>query len=110
MLARALVHHPEVLVLDEPTNGLDLQARHQLLHQLGSLARNGTTLLLVSHRMEEILPEISRVVLLKQGTVVEDGPASDVLSDGPLSALFGTPLKVFVHGGYRQVLPATDQV
>ncbi|MFM7641986.1 MAG: ABC transporter ATP-binding protein [Cyanobium sp.] len=110
LLARALVHHPEVLVLDEPTNGLDIQARHQLLDRLGSLARNGTTLLLVSHRIEEILPEINRVVLLKRGAVVGDGSAAEMLRDGPLSSLFGTPLKVVGHAGFRQVLPATEHI
>jgi iron complex transport system ATP-binding protein len=106
LLARALVHNPEVLVLDEPTNGLDLLARHQLLHDLGKLARGGTTLLLVSHRIEEIIPEIKRVVLLKDGTVVGDGSTAELLRDGPLSALYGLPLRVVSSGGCRQVLPA----
>lgn len=109
LLARALVHNPEVLVLDEPTNGLDLLARHQLLQHLGELARGGTTLLLVSHRIEEIIPEIQRVVLLKDGTVVGDGPTADLLRDGPLSALYGLPLRVVSSGGFRQVLPALAQ-
>jgi len=106
LLARALVHHPEMLVLDEPTNGLDLQAKHQLLQILGDLARSGTTLLLVTHQIEAIIPEISRAVLLRQGEVVGDGPVSALLRDAPLSALFGTPLQVLVANGYRQVLPA----
>jgi iron complex transport system ATP-binding protein len=106
LLARALVHDPQVLVLDEPTNGLDLQAKHQLLHVLSELARAGTTLLLVTHQIEAILPEISRAVLLRQGAVVGDGPVSELLRDAPLSALFGTPLQVLAANGYRQVLPA----
>ena len=106
LLARALVHGPELLVLDEPSNGLDLQAKHQLLDALRQLARSGTTLLLVSHQIEAIIPEISRAVLLKSGQVVGDGPAAEMLSDAPLSALFDTPLKVFSLDGYRQVLPA----
>jgi iron complex transport system ATP-binding protein len=106
LLARALVHDPQVLVLDEPTNGLDLQAKHQLLQVLSELARAGTTLLLVTHQIEAILPEISRAVLLRQGTVVGDGPVSELLRDAPLSALFGTPLQVLAANGYRQVLPA----
>jgi iron complex transport system ATP-binding protein len=106
ILARSLVHDPEVLVLDEPTNGLDLQAKHQLLQILRELARAGTTLLLVTHQIEAILPEISRAVLLRQGSVVGDGPVSELLRDGPLSALFDTPLQVLSANGYRQVLPA----
>ncbi|MCP9791578.1 ABC transporter ATP-binding protein [Vulcanococcus limneticus] len=106
LLARALVHDPEVLVLDEPTNGLDLKARHQLLDQLRRLARAGTTLLLVTHQIEAIVPEIERAVLLRQGRVVGDGPTADLLQEGVLSELFDTPLRVLTSNGYRQVLPA----
>lgn len=106
LLARALVHGPEVLVLDEPTNGLDLQARHQLLGMLRDLARSGTTLLLVTHQIEAIIPEIRRAVLLREGRVVGDGPVEELLRDGPLSELFDTPLRVCSANGYRQVLPA----
>lgn len=107
LLARALVHQPELLVLDEPTNGLDLRARHGLLADLRQLAAAGTTLLLVTHQIEAIVPEIQRCVLLKQGQVVGDGLCDDLLRDAPLSALFDTPLQVVAGaGGYRQVLPA----
>jgi iron complex transport system ATP-binding protein len=106
LLARALVHSPEVLVLDEPTNGLDLKAKHQLLAILRDLARSGTTLLLVTHQIEAILPEIRRCVLLREGKVVGDGPTEALLRDAPLSALFATPLRVCEANGYRQVLPA----
>ena len=106
LLARSLVHRPRVLVLDEPTNGLDLQARHQLLAILGDLARSGTTLLLVTHQIEAIIPEIQRCVLLRQGQIVGHGSSDDLLQDGPLSALFDTPLRVIEAQGYRQVVPA----
>jgi len=106
LLARALVHGPEVLVLDEPTNGLDLKAKHQLLAILRQLARAGTTLLLVTHQIEAVLPEIRRCVLLREGRVVGDGPTETLLQDAPLSALFATPLRVCEANGYRQVLPA----
>lgn len=107
LLARALVHRPEVLVLDEPTNGLDLRARHQLLTSLRQLAGSGTTLLLVTHQIEAIIPEIGRCLLLGNGQLVADGPTDRLLTDGPLSSLFGTPLQVVQAGGWHQVLPAT---
>jgi len=106
LLARALVHEPEVLVLDEPTNGLDLRARHQLLASLRSLVAGGTTLLLITHQIEAIIPEVSRVLLLKQGRLVGDGPAAELLAAGPLSDLFDTPLRLVEADGWRQVLPA----
>jgi iron complex transport system ATP-binding protein len=106
LLARALVHDPDVLVLDEPTNGLDLQARHQLLAHLRNLAAGGTTLLLVTHQIEAIIPEVSRVLLLKQGKLVGDGPAAELLAAGPLSGLYDTPLRLVEEAGWRQVLPA----
>jgi iron complex transport system ATP-binding protein len=105
LLARALVHEPEVLVLDEPTNGLDLRARHRLLADLRRLARAGTTLLMVTHQIEAIIPEIRRVLLLKDGALVGDGPAAALLAPAPLSALFDTPLRVVEADGWRQVLP-----
>jgi iron complex transport system ATP-binding protein len=105
LLARALVHDPEVLVLDEPTNGLDLRARHQLLASLRELVAGGTTLLLVTHQIEAIIPEVSRVLLLQQGKLVGDGAAPDLLAAGPLSALYETPLRLVEAEGWRQVLP-----
>ena len=106
LLARALVHRPQVLVLDEPTNGLDLKAKHQLLTNLRSLAQAGTTLLLVTHQFEAIIPEISRCVFLSQGKVVGDGPIPQLMQNAPLSSLFDTPLQVSTAAGYRQVFPA----
>lgn len=105
LLGRALVHRPELLVLDEPLDGLDLKARHQLLATLRQLVREGTTLLLVTHQIEAILPEIQRCVLLRGGRVLADGPSEALLRDGPLSELFETPLRVLEANGYRQVLP-----
>ena len=92
-------------MLDEPTNGLDLRARHQLLTILRRLAQAGTTLLLVTHQVEAIIPEVSRCVLLQNGAVVGDGPAAELLCDQPLTELFGTPLRVIEARGWRQVLP-----
>jgi energy-coupling factor transporter ATP-binding protein EcfA2 len=70
------------------------------LEQLGQQVQQGTTLLLVTHRLEEIQPEISRVVFLKEGTVMADGPTDELLHDQPLSTLFNTLLRVVRGGGY----------
>lgn len=108
LLARALIHCPQILVLDEPTNGLDLKAAHELLATLRQLAQTGTTLLLVTHHIQEIIPEIKRVILLNQGRIQADGPKSDLLTAHHLSTLYGTPLRLHQEAGYYQVFPGSD--
>lgn len=101
LIARALVAEPRALLLDEPTGGLDLGARHRFLETLRRLARGGTTIVLVTHRVEEVLPEVERVVLLRDGRVAVSGPKGEVLCDAPLSVAYGAALHVEeVAGGY----------
>src|SRR5262249_56177590 len=100
LIARALVHQPRALVLDEPTRGLDLVARHQFMERVRTIARHGTTILLITHYVDEIIPEIDRVVLLKRGRIVRDGPKAAVLVAAPLSAAFGAPIAVDRVDGY----------
>ena len=92
-------------MLDEPTNGLDLRSRHQLLQLMRHLAMGGTTLLLVTHQIEAIVPEIARVLLLQKGRLIGDGAKSALLQSDRLSALFETPLQLISHHGWHQVLP-----
>ncbi|QEY31752.1 ATP-binding cassette domain-containing protein [Synechococcus sp. RSCCF101] len=106
LLARALVHQPEVLVLDEPCTALDLRAQHQFLGLLRRLAARGTTLVMVTHRVDALIPEIERCIFLKEGALIGDGPTASMLSSRGLSTLFGTPLQVCSANGYWQVLPA----
>ena len=103
LIARALVHTPKVLVLDEPTRGLDLVARHAFMERVRDVARQGTTILLVTHYVEEIIPEIDRVVLLERGRIAFDGPKRDVLTGPHLSQIFAGPLIVHEDGGYFHV-------
>ena len=105
LIARALVHEPEVLVLDEPSRALDLQASHQLIHCLRQLCRQGTTLVQVTHRIDTIIPEMKRVLFLQDGTISADGTPENMLTAERLSRLFSTPLTVVESGGFRQVLP-----
>lgn len=106
LLARALVNDPEALILDEPTSGLDLQASFQYLETARQLMSAGKTLVLVTHHIHEIPPEISQVVLLKAGMVVGQGSKSEMLTNERLSSLFDIPLEVVSANGYFQVLPA----
>ena len=103
LIARALVHAPAALVLDEPTRGLDLVSRHHFMERIRAVAREGTTILLVTHHVDEIIPEIARVILLRQGRIARDGAKSDVLTAEALSHAFDAPLSVEQSGGYFHV-------
>lgn len=105
LLGRALVHDPSVLVLDEPTSGLDLKACFQYLDLLRAQIGRGKTILLVTHHLHEIPPEIERVVLLKEGEVVADGAKANLLTDVNLSRLFDQPVTLVRANGWYQALP-----
>jgi iron complex transport system ATP-binding protein len=107
LLGRALINEPDALLLDEPTTGLDISASLYYLETVRSFMRSGKTVLLVTHHLHEIPPEIDRVVLLKEGRIVSDGKKSDVLTSEALSALFDHSLQVIALNGYYQVLPAS---
>jgi iron complex transport system ATP-binding protein len=103
LIARALVHQPVALVLDEPTRGLDLVSRHHFMERVRAVARQGTTILLVTHHVDEIVPEIERVILLRRGRIAADGPKSTVLTTTSLSHAFDAPLTVEHSGGYFHI-------
>ena len=107
LLGRALVHDPDTLVLDEPTSGLDLKTCFQYLAIIRRLMQTGTTLVLVTHHIHEIPPEISRVILLKYGRVVADGDKAELFTDARLSRLFDTPVHLLQAKGYYQAIPGT---
>ena len=94
LIARALVHRPRQLLLDEPSNALDLAAQRGLRDTLRRLAREGTGLVLVTHHLGDILPEIERVILMRDGRIVGDGPRTDLLTESKLSALFNTSVRI----------------
>jgi iron complex transport system ATP-binding protein len=100
LIARALAPDPRALLLDEPTTGLDLVARHHFLKMLQAIVRHGKTLLLVTHHIEEILPQIQRVVLLKEGRVFLDGPKHEILTTKNLTSLYGAEIVLQQSGDY----------
>jgi iron complex transport system ATP-binding protein len=104
LIARALVHDPQALVLDEPTSSLDLHATIELREILRKLASGGISVLMVTHHLPDIIPEIRRVVLFRQGRVYCDGPKEQVLEARTLGELFGVPVEVLVKDGYYHVL------
>ena len=94
LIARALVHRPRQLLLDEPSNALDLAAQRELRDTLRRLAAEGTGLVLVTHHLGDILPEIDRVILMRGGRIVGDGPRTELLTAPRLSDLFNTPVRI----------------
>lgn len=105
LLGRALVHDPDVLLMDEPTNGLDLKASFEYLALVRRLMAEGKTVILATHHLHEIPPEIGRAVLLKEGRVVADGPKAEVLTSRRLSDLYGTPVEVVRANGFLRAVP-----
>jgi iron complex transport system ATP-binding protein len=103
LIARALVTDPVALLLDEPTTGLDFVARHRFMQSVRRLARGGTTVVIVTHHIEEVVPEMQRVVLIDRGRVAVDGTPGDVLTAEHLGRVFGAPLAVQRSGDSYQV-------
>lgn len=100
LIARGLVHGPQTLLFDEPCNTLDLAAQMQLRETMRHLAQSGLGILLVTHHVSEIIPEIERLVLLREGRILADGPKQEILTAENLTRLFGIPVRLFSRDGY----------
>jgi len=100
LIARALVHKPRALLFDEPCNSLDLSAQQKVRHTMSALASSGTAIILVTHELADIVPEIQRVVLLSQGRIVADGPKEEILQIDRLASLFGVNVEMARRGGH----------
>jgi iron complex transport system ATP-binding protein len=100
LIARALAHDPQTLLFDEPSNALDIGAQLQLRETLRELAHSGLGILLVTHHVSEIIPEVERVVLLREGRILADGPKATILTEENLSRLFQAQVRLGQHDGY----------
>jgi len=103
LIARALVHKPRALLFDEPCNSLDFSAQHSLRETMRALAKSGIGIILVTHELSDIVPEIERVVLMSNGRIVADGHKKEVLHEKTLRQLFGLKVKLGHHGGYYHI-------
>lgn len=103
VIGRALVHGPRALVLDEPTTSLDFHGKHELRNTLRKLAQSGIGIVMVTHNLTDVIPEIDRVVMLRRGRIYQDGPKEQVLNAGSLSTLFGTPVELIARNGYFHI-------
>lgn len=107
LLGRALVHGPDTLILDEPTTGLDFAASFDYLQRIRELARRGCNIVIVTHHLNEIPPEVERVILLDAGTVSADGPKASVLTAERLSDVYRAQIRVAEVDGYFLAYPGT---
>ena len=105
LLARALVHDPDTLIFDEPTAGLDLTASFDLLSRIRGLVEAGKSLLLVTHQLNEIPPDIHRVILMRKRRIVVDGEKNDVLTEENLFRTYNTNIRVSEVDGYYLASP-----
>jgi iron complex transport system ATP-binding protein len=108
LLARALVHDPDTLILDEPTAGLDLTASFDLLARMRGLINAGKSLLLVTHQLNDIPPDIHRIILLRSGQIVADGEKASVLTEANLRQTYGTPMRISETDGYFFATPRAN--
>jgi iron complex transport system ATP-binding protein len=100
LIARALVHKPRALLFDEPCNSLDLTAQQSLRQTMSTLANSGTAIILVTHELADIVPEIQRVVMMSRGRIVADGPKEEILQVDRLKALFGVHVELSRRDGH----------
>ena len=100
LIARALVHRPTALLFDEPCNSLDLSAQQSLRQTMRALANSGTAIILVTHELADIVPEICRVVLMNHGRVVADGSKEEILQVERLAELFGVEVQMARRDGH----------
>ncbi len=100
LIARALVHQPKALLFDEPSNSLDLFARRGLRQTMSRLAKSGIGIVLVTHDLSDLIPEIERVVLMSKGRIVADGKKEQILESGCLSDVFGLEVELLQRDGY----------
>jgi len=108
LLARALVHDPDTLILDEPTAGLDLAASFDYLARIRQLTESGKNIVLVTHLINEIPPDVDRVILLREGKIVVDGRKDAVLTEQNLRHTYGIDLKLAKIDDYYLAYPANS--
>jgi len=101
MIGRALVGSSQMLLLDEPSNALDISAQRELRNLLRKLAQQGTGILLITHHIADIIPEIDRILLLREGRIIGDGPKAALLTAPTLSDLFQTEVQLTVRDGFH---------
>jgi iron complex transport system ATP-binding protein len=100
MIARALVHQPGMLLLDEPSNALDIAAQRELREALRLVVQQGTGVIMVTHHLADILPEMDRVIMMREGRIFADGSKEELITAEKLRDLFGVEVTLTQRDGY----------
>ena len=111
-IARALMRRPRLLLMDEPTSGVDLKTRHEVMHLLAELNRGGLAILLTTHDLNGIAAHLPTLLCLNQ-EVIGYGPPRDVLTSDVLERTYGARMEVLQHAGIPVILdpyPPEDAV
>ena len=108
LLARALVYEPDILVLDEPFSNLDIKSNFILNQNLNKLIKQSVNIIYVTHSIESILSKTNRVLLIKEGKIIDDGSPYDLINTKTLSDLFNISIKVIEQEGYWRMLPFSN--
>ena len=106
LIGRALAHDPKALILDEPANSLDLHALYKFSNILSKIAKSGISIILVTHNLSDIIPEIKRIILMKDGKFYKDGPKESILTHENITKLFGACVEIKKKDGYYYALRA----
>lgn len=106
LIGRALMSRPSLLLLDEPTSGIDLQTRRQVLDLVDELRRDGYTILLTTHDLNWVASHLPRIICLNR-TIIADGSPLDVLTPDVVLHTYGSEMDVIIHAGRPVIVDAT---
>jgi iron complex transport system ATP-binding protein len=104
LIARALVNNPKVLILDEPSNSLDIVSSIKLYNIMRKIVLAGTNIVLASHLVSDVIPEINRFIFFKNGKIFADGKRKGVFTDDKLSSLFEINIKLNQDKGVYNIV------
>ena len=102
-LGRALVSNPDILILDEPTSGVDIRTKEEIMGILNSLNHQGVTILMTTHEINSVASQLPRVICLKN-SIIADGPPKEIFTEDNFYATYGAAVKTIDHEGNKFVI------